>query len=147
VYKRQFEAKTIEKEEVDEEGEYGVFSEHITARDGLHIVETTEFSASRDPIEIEAKIKAHSEFRILISDIVASGRNNNFGTWRFNKHQSPLLGDINMMHIISTPFYKEFIPENQNEIELRVTVQLSIKGIKIINQNRMTDWINIKLGH
>ncbi len=62
-----FEAKTIEKEEVDEEGEYGVFSEHITARDGLHIVETTEFSASRDPIEIEAKIKVESPKALLIT--------------------------------------------------------------------------------
>jgi len=62
-----FEAKTIEKEEVGEEGEYGVFSEHITARDGLHIVETTEFSASRDIIEIYAIIKIESPKALLIS--------------------------------------------------------------------------------
>ncbi|MDX1798718.1 MAG: hypothetical protein R3255_08720 [Candidatus Lokiarchaeia archaeon] len=62
-----FEAKTIEKKTVDEEGEYGVFSEHITARDGLHIVETTEFSASRDTIEIEATIKVESPKALLIT--------------------------------------------------------------------------------
>lgn len=52
-----FETKTIEKAELDEEAEYGLFSEHITARDGLHIVETTEFSVSRNIVEINAKIK------------------------------------------------------------------------------------------
>lgn len=62
-----FEAKTIQKEDVDEEGEYGVFSEHITARDGLHIVETTEFSVSRDTIEIEANIKVESLKALLIT--------------------------------------------------------------------------------
>jgi hypothetical protein len=62
-----FEAKTIEKDQLDEEGEYGVFSEHITARDGLHIVETTEFSASRDPIKIIAKIKVESPKALLIT--------------------------------------------------------------------------------
>ncbi|MFX1240864.1 MAG: hypothetical protein ACFFA7_06405 [Promethearchaeota archaeon] len=62
-----FEAKTIEKKTVDEESEYGVFSEHITARDGLHIVETTEFSASRDTIEIEAIIKVDSPKALLIT--------------------------------------------------------------------------------
>ncbi|MFW9971050.1 MAG: hypothetical protein ACFFDF_12725 [Candidatus Odinarchaeota archaeon] len=62
-----FETKSLEKEEVDEEGEYGVFSEHITARDGLNIVETTEFSVSRDPVEIEAKIKVESPKALLIT--------------------------------------------------------------------------------
>ncbi|MFX1568896.1 MAG: hypothetical protein ACFFCV_11090 [Promethearchaeota archaeon] len=62
-----FEAKSIEKEETDEESEYGVFSEHITARDGLHIVETTEFSVSRDTVEIEAKIKVESPKALLIN--------------------------------------------------------------------------------
>ena len=62
-----FEAKTKEKVQVDEEGEYGVFSEHITARDGLHIVETTEFSVSRDPVEIVAKIKVESPKALLIT--------------------------------------------------------------------------------
>jgi len=62
-----FEAKSTEKEEVDEKGEYGVFTEHITARDGLHIVETTEFSVSRDTTEIEAKIKVESPKALLIT--------------------------------------------------------------------------------
>ncbi|MFX0001445.1 MAG: hypothetical protein ACFE9Q_15575 [Candidatus Hodarchaeota archaeon] len=62
-----FEAKTIEKEEVDEETEYSIFSEHITARDGLHIVETTEFSASRDTVSIDAKIKVESPKAILVT--------------------------------------------------------------------------------
>ncbi len=62
-----FEAKTKEKVQMDEDGEYGVFSEHITARDGLHIVETTEFSVSRDPVEIVAKIKVESPKALLIT--------------------------------------------------------------------------------
>ncbi len=62
-----FETKTIEKVEIDEEAEFGLFSEHITARDGLHIVETTEFSASRNTIEIDAKIKVESPKAILIT--------------------------------------------------------------------------------
>ena len=62
-----FETKTIEKAELDEEAEYGLFSEHITARDGLHIVETTEFSASRNTVEINAKIKVESPKALLIT--------------------------------------------------------------------------------
>jgi hypothetical protein len=62
-----FEAKTKEKVQIDEDGEFGLFSEHITARDGLHIVETTEFSASRDTVEIEAKIKVESPKALLIT--------------------------------------------------------------------------------
>ena len=62
-----FESKTKEKVEIDEEAEYGLFSEHIIARDGLHIVETTEFSASRETIEIEAKIKVESPKALLIN--------------------------------------------------------------------------------
>ncbi|MFX0034303.1 MAG: hypothetical protein ACFE9I_01520 [Candidatus Hermodarchaeota archaeon] len=52
--------------EIDEEEEYRVFTEHITARDGLHIVETTEFSDSREPLEIKAKIKVESPKALLI---------------------------------------------------------------------------------
>ncbi len=62
-----FETKTIEKAELDEEAEYGLFSEHITARDGLHIVETTEFSVSRNIVEINAKIKVESPKALLIT--------------------------------------------------------------------------------
>ena len=62
-----FEAKSKDTEEFDEKGEYGVFSEHITARDGLHIVETTEFSAFRDTTDLEAKIKVESPKALLIT--------------------------------------------------------------------------------
>jgi len=62
-----FETKTMEKVEIDEEAEFGLFSEHITARDGLHIVETTEFSVSRSTVEINAKIKVESPKAILIT--------------------------------------------------------------------------------
>ena len=61
-----FETKTEEKAILDEEAEYGLFSEHITARDGLHIVETTEFSASKDTVEINAIIKVESPKALLI---------------------------------------------------------------------------------
>ncbi len=62
-----FEARTKEKVEMDEDAEFGLFSEHITAKDGLHIVETTEFSMSRDTTEIEAKIKVESPKALLIT--------------------------------------------------------------------------------
>lgn len=61
-----FESKTKGKEEVDDEEEYGVFAEHITARDGLHIVETTEYNTSIDTIEIKAKIKVESPKALMI---------------------------------------------------------------------------------
>ncbi len=50
-----------------DEGEYGVFSEHITARNGLQVVETTEFGVSKDTIEIKAKIKVISPKALLIT--------------------------------------------------------------------------------
>jgi hypothetical protein len=62
-----FESKTKEKQDVDEEAEYGVFAEHITARDGLHIVETTEYDTSIDTVEINAKIKVESPKALLIT--------------------------------------------------------------------------------
>jgi len=49
------------------EGEYGVFSEHIIARDGLQVVETTEFGVSIDTIEIKAKVKVESPKALLIT--------------------------------------------------------------------------------
>ncbi|MBY8984729.1 MAG: hypothetical protein KGD65_06670 [Candidatus Lokiarchaeota archaeon] len=61
-----FESKTKGKQEVDDEEEYGVFAEHITARDGLHIVETTEYNTSIDTIEIKAKIKVESPKALMI---------------------------------------------------------------------------------
>ena len=62
-----FETKTKEKQEVNDEEEYGVFAEHITARDGLHIVETTEYNTSIETIEISAKIKVESPKALLIT--------------------------------------------------------------------------------
>ena len=52
---------------VHEEDEYGVFSEHILARDGLQVVETTEFGVSKEIIEIKAKIKVESPKALLIT--------------------------------------------------------------------------------
>ena len=61
-----FESK--EKEDVvDGEAEYSVFAEHITARDGLHIVETTEYGASIDRVDIKARIKVESPKALLIT--------------------------------------------------------------------------------
>jgi len=52
--------------EVREEGEYSVFSEQIIARDGLQVVETTEFGVSKETIEIKAKVKVESPKALLI---------------------------------------------------------------------------------
>ncbi len=47
--------------ERDDEKEYGLFTEQILARDGLQVVETTEYGVeSIERIEIEAKIVAES---------------------------------------------------------------------------------------
>ena len=62
-----FESKSKEKTDIDKDAEYTVFAEHITARDGLHIVETTEYGASIDTIEINAKIKVESPKALLIT--------------------------------------------------------------------------------
>ena len=43
------------------------FSEHIIARNGLQVVETTEFGVSKDTIEIKAKVKVESPKALLIS--------------------------------------------------------------------------------
>jgi hypothetical protein len=56
-----------EKEQTEDESEYGVFSERITARDGLQIVETTEYGVSSGAIEISAKIKVESPKALLIT--------------------------------------------------------------------------------
>jgi hypothetical protein len=61
------ESETKKKQNVDEEAEYGVFSEHITARDGLHIVETTEYDTSINTVDIKAKIKVESPKALLIT--------------------------------------------------------------------------------
>jgi hypothetical protein len=52
-----FESETEDKPGTDDEAEYTVFAEHITARDGLHIVE----------VEITAKIKVESPKALLIT--------------------------------------------------------------------------------
>ncbi len=61
------ESKKNGKQEADEVAEYGVFAEHITARDGLHIVETTEYDTSINTLEIKAKIKVESPKALLIT--------------------------------------------------------------------------------
>jgi len=53
--------------EVREEDEYGVFSEQILARDGLQVVETTEFGVTKETIEIKAKVKVESPKALLIT--------------------------------------------------------------------------------
>ena len=58
--------KSPEDRDIHEEGEYGVFSEQIVARDGLHVVETTEFGVSKETVEIKAKIKVESPKALLI---------------------------------------------------------------------------------
>lgn len=50
-----------------EERDYGVFTEHITARDGLQVVETTEYGVDKEVMEILAKIKVESPKALLIT--------------------------------------------------------------------------------
>ena len=49
------------------EKEYSVFSERIKAKDGLHVVETTEYGARGEYYEITAAIKVESPKALLIS--------------------------------------------------------------------------------
>ena len=51
----------------DEESEYSLFSEQITARDGLQVVETTEFGVLVDTVKVKAKIKVESPKALLIT--------------------------------------------------------------------------------
>ena len=60
-----FEPK-IKKEKITD-ANYSVFSEHITAKNGLQVVETTEYELSKDRIEINAKIKVESPKALLIT--------------------------------------------------------------------------------
>jgi len=55
------------EEQTEDESQYGVFSERITARDGLQIVETTEYGVSAGPVQINAKIKVESPKALLIT--------------------------------------------------------------------------------
>ena len=52
---------------IDEESEYSLFSEQITARDGLQVVETTEFGVLVDTVKVKAKIKVESPKALLIT--------------------------------------------------------------------------------
>ena len=58
---------TKEIEQTEDENEYGVFSERITARDGLQIVETTEYGLSAGTIQVNARIKVESPKALLIT--------------------------------------------------------------------------------
>jgi hypothetical protein len=58
--------KVSNDDQPHEEGEYGVFSEQILARDGLQVVETTEFGVEKEIVEIKAKIKVESPKALLI---------------------------------------------------------------------------------
>jgi hypothetical protein len=60
-----FEVK--KKMETDEESEYGLFTEHITSKDGLTVVETTEYGVLRDTLELQAIIKVESPKALLIT--------------------------------------------------------------------------------
>jgi len=59
--------KKLKDGEIPDEGDYGIFSEYIIARDGLQVVETTEFGVSEVTIEIKAKIKVESPKALLIT--------------------------------------------------------------------------------
>ena len=58
--------ETKDRREKIVESEYSVFSEHIKAKDGLHVIETTEYDLTKDRMEINAKIKAESKKALLI---------------------------------------------------------------------------------
>jgi len=55
------------KEKKAQEKEYSVFSEQLKAKDGLHVVETTEYDVSIDYMNITAKIMVESPKALLIS--------------------------------------------------------------------------------
>ena len=59
-------SKEIEKNFTEQE-EYSLFTENITSRDGLRVVETTEYSPIAEVMEISAKIKAESPKALLLS--------------------------------------------------------------------------------
>jgi len=62
-----FETKVKEEPEIDEEHEYSLFTEQITARDGLQVVETTEYGVSVDTVDVKAIIKVESPKALLIT--------------------------------------------------------------------------------
>ena len=59
--------ETKDRREKIVESEYSVFSEHIKAKDGLQVIETTEYDVSKDRMEINARIKVESEKALLIA--------------------------------------------------------------------------------
>jgi hypothetical protein len=61
-----FKSKEMDKP-LEVGSDYSVFTEHITARDGLHIVETTQYGTSIDTVEIKAKIKVESPKALLVN--------------------------------------------------------------------------------
>ncbi|MGQ4876528.1 MAG: hypothetical protein ACP6IY_20885 [Promethearchaeia archaeon] len=48
------------------EKEYGIFSEHITSKDGLQVVETTIYDLSLGNVTVKAKIRVESPKALLI---------------------------------------------------------------------------------
>jgi len=60
------EAFEIMEEKLKYEEVYGLFSEHITTRDGLQVVETTEYDIDIETVMIKAKIKVESPTALLI---------------------------------------------------------------------------------
>lgn len=55
------------KDQYSEDNEFRVFSEQITARDGLNVVETTEYEVVTDTVDLRAKIKVESPKALLIT--------------------------------------------------------------------------------
>ena len=58
---------TKSKERKAQEKDYSVFSEQLKAKDGLHVVETTEYDVTIDFMTITAKIMVESPKALLIS--------------------------------------------------------------------------------
>ena len=58
---------TKSKEKKLQEKDYSVFSEQVKAKDGLHVVETTEYDVTIDFMTITAKIMVESPKALLIS--------------------------------------------------------------------------------
>lgn len=55
------------KDAVSEDDLYSVFSEHIKARIGLHVIETTEYGVSVESYDLKARIKVESPKALLIA--------------------------------------------------------------------------------
>ncbi|MHA1488185.1 MAG: hypothetical protein ACTSRI_00605 [Promethearchaeota archaeon] len=66
TFKIKVKAKAKAKQGPVKDGEYGIFSENIFAKDGLQVIETTEYDALSELLEIEVKIKVESPKALLI---------------------------------------------------------------------------------